>query len=38
MNTLTLNNGIQMPILGFGTFMMNGSECEESVLAAIRTG
>ena len=38
MNTLTLNNGIQMPVLGFGTFMMNGSECEESVLAAIRAG
>ena len=38
MNTLTLNNGIQRPVLGFGTFMMNGSECEESVLAAIRAG
>ena len=38
MNTLTLNNGIQMPVLGFGTFMMNGSECEESVLTAIRAG
>lgn len=38
MNTLTLNNGIQMPVLGFGTFMMNGSECEESVLTAIRVG
>ena len=38
MNMLTLNSGIQMPVLGFGTFMMNGSECEESVLTAIRTG
>lgn len=38
MNTLTLNNGIQMPVLGFGTFMMNGSECEESVFTAIRAG
>lgn len=38
MNTLTLNNGIQMPVLGFGTFMINGSECEESVLTAIRAG
>lgn len=38
MNTLTLNNGIKMPVLGFGTFMMNGSECEESVLTAIRAG
>lgn len=38
MNTLTLNNGIQMPVLGFGTFMINGSECDESVLTAIRAG
>ncbi|MCO7138048.1 aldo/keto reductase [[Clostridium] leptum] len=38
MNAITLNNGIQMPILGFGTFLMNGKECEKSVLAAIRNG
>lgn len=38
MNTITLNNKIQMPMIGFGTFLMGGSECEESVLAAIRSG
>lgn len=38
MNTINLNNGVQMPALGFGTFLMNGKECEESVLQAIRNG
>lgn len=38
MNTITLNNGISMPLLGFGTFLMNGKKCEESVLAAVRNG
>ena len=38
MNMITLNNNIQMPMLGFGTFLMGGTECEESVLAAIRSG
>lgn len=38
MNTITLNNGISMPMLGFGTFLMDGSACEDSVLAAIRSG
>ena len=38
MNRITLNNNIQMPMLGFGTFLMGGSECEKSVLAAIRSG
>ena len=38
MNTITLNNGIQMPMFGFGTFLMSGVECEESVLAALRSG
>lgn len=38
MNMITLNNNIQMPMIGFGTFLMGGSECEESVLAAIRSG
>ncbi|MDO4339183.1 MAG: aldo/keto reductase [Eubacteriales bacterium] len=38
MNKITLNNNIQMPMLGFGTFLMNGAQCEESVLAALRSG
>ena len=32
MNTIALNNNVQMPMLGFGTFLMGGAECEESVL------
>ena len=38
MNTVSLNNDIQMPMLGFGTFLMGGAECEESVLTALRSG
>ena len=38
MNLITLNNTIQMPALGFGTFLMGGAECEESVLSALRCG
>ena len=39
MQTLKLNNGIDMPILGFGTFLMNDKkECEQSVINAIQTG
>lgn len=37
--TLTLNNGLQMPILGFGVFQVPDlAECERSVLDAIETG
>lgn len=38
METITLNNGIQMPVLGFGTFQSDGEECERSVLSAIQAG
>ena len=38
MNTIILNNNIQMPMLGFDTFLMGGAECEESVLTALRSG
>lgn len=38
MNTITLNNDIQMPMLGFGTFLIGGAECEESVLTALHSG
>ena len=38
MNTMTLNNGVQMPMLGFGTFLLSGEECESSVLTALRSG
>jgi len=37
--TVTLNNGVAMPLLGFGVFQMNDlDECERSVLDAIETG
>lgn len=39
MEQVTLNNGTQMPILGFGVFQIeNAQECERSVIGAIQTG
>ncbi|RYF78290.1 MAG: aldo/keto reductase [Cytophagaceae bacterium] len=39
MQQVTLNNGIQMPILGFGVFQVpDPAECEQSVSDAIATG
>ena len=38
MEYLKLNNGITMPALGFGTFMLAGEICEEAVVAAIQEG
>ena len=38
MDTVTLNNGVKMPLLGFGTFLMRGAACEDSVLAALGAG
>lgn len=39
MQTITLNNGIEMPLIGFGVFQMTDSaECERAVIAAIETG
>ena len=37
--TITLNNGVKMPVLGYGVFRMtDAAECEKAVLAAIRAG
>ena len=37
--SVTLNNGVAMPLLGFGVFQVTDlSECERSVLDAIETG
>ncbi|HET9920125.1 MAG TPA: aldo/keto reductase [Ktedonobacteraceae bacterium] len=37
--SVTLNNGVEMPLLGFGVFQMHDAEeCERSVYDAIRTG
>lgn len=39
METVKLNNGIEMPLLGFGVFQVPDlAECERSVLDAIETG
>src|SRR6185295_14158368 len=39
MQSVRLNNGVEMPILGFGVFQVKDlQECERSVLDAIATG
>ncbi|OIR05420.1 glyoxal reductase [mine drainage metagenome] len=39
MQTVRLNNGIEMPILGFGVFQIrDAAECERCVVDAIHTG
>jgi 2,5-diketo-D-gluconate reductase A len=39
MNHITLNNSVEMPILGFGVFQVTDAEvCERSVYEAIQTG
>ena len=38
MEMVTLNNGVRMPILGFGVYQMTDAECEASVLEALRIG
>lgn len=39
MQKVVLNNGIEMPILGFGVFQIpDAKECEQSVLDALETG
>ena len=36
--TAKLNNGVEMPILGFGVFQIEGEKCEQAVLDAIEVG
>lgn len=39
MNTTVLNNGVEMPLLGFGVYQMtDATECEQAVRDAIDTG
>lgn len=38
MEYVLLNNGIKMPVIGFGTFQSSGKECEKSVCSAIKAG
>ena len=36
--TVTLNNGVAMPVLGIGTYILNSAQAEESVYAALMAG
>lgn len=38
MNTITLNNGVKMPQMGYGVYQVNPAECERCVLDAISVG
>lgn len=38
METIRLNNGVEMPVLGYGVFLVSPEECERCVLDAIHTG
>lgn len=38
MEYVTLNNGVKMPILGYGVYQVNPAECERCVLDAIHLG
>ena len=37
-NYVTLNNGVKMPIIGFGVYLVHGKECYDSVKNAIEVG
>ena len=36
--TVTLNNGVEMPMLGYGVYQVSNAECERCVLDAISVG
>lgn len=38
MKTIKLNNGVDMPLVGIGTFMQSPDEAEESVYNALKSG
>lgn len=38
MEYVTLNNGVKMPILGYGVYQVTNEECEQCVLDAISVG
>lgn len=38
MKTITLNNGVEMPEMGYGVFLVSPEDCERCVLNAISTG
>ena len=38
METIRLNNGVEMPVLGYGVFLVAPEECERCVSDAISVG
>ena len=38
MEYVTLNNGVNMPILGYGVYQVTPEECEQCVTDAIHVG
>ena len=38
MEYVTLNNGVKMPILGYGVYQVTQEECERCVLDALKVG
>ncbi|WP_289128663.1 aldo/keto reductase, partial [uncultured Clostridium sp.] len=38
MEYITLNNGVKMPLLGYGVYQISKEECEACVLDAIKVG
>ena len=38
MQKVKLNNGVEMPILGYGVYLVSPEECERCVLDAISVG
>lgn len=38
MKTVILNNGVEMPIIGYGVFQIPDTECEQCVVDAIEVG
>lgn len=38
MEYVTLNNGVKMPMLGYGVFQVNNEECERCVMDAVDVG
>ena len=37
MEYVTLNNGVKMPILGYGVYQVTKDECERCVLDALKS-
>lgn len=38
MEYITLNNGVKMPMLGYGVYQITQNECERCVLDALEVG